>query len=148
MKIKKILIYCLIVVLSISTGITSSYAQGYTDYNATKCRNYFTTSGFQTKFDDESWHYFSVCANITYSPALPSGARVYQKTCIIGNSSVVLGPKEDVDTTPSNAGFPLMVDLCVYDSDVADNYNVLRCRIFNPYGSSYNMKTYGSFLFV
>ena len=143
MKKRKMALVCMAVLLVF--GFSLVLAEDY-DYSATKCRNYFTTHGSVTKESDDDWDYVLVVATsggITFTPALPAGERVRQEVCAIGGSGVELGRYVPVYPGFTGGAMGGWYSVPVTRSD-ADEYDVMRVRISNPYGNSYNMKTSGT----
>lgn len=138
----------LLLVFVLAMCLTTSVALAeYYDYEATICRNYFTTGGYVQKEDYMTWDCIMIVAaenGIRFTPSLPAGRAIYQQACAIGGSSVVLGPKTNIYpgfTGPSYGG---MYGLTITNLSYANTFDIMRARIYNPYGSSYNMETSGS----
>lgn len=145
MKSKKALLIC-VATIALVIGIMPTYAQGYYDWDSTVCRYSFLTSGYETKLPGEYWCTLTIGAgNITYTPALSSGKSNVLKAALFGvpdnGNPIQLGGKVTVPVIDDTRD---MVFFEVYDNVDVDDYNKLKARIYNAYGSSYNMASYGS----
>lgn len=145
MKSKKALLIC-VAVMALVIGMMPTYAQGYYDWESSVCRYSFLTSGYETKFEEERWNTLTIGAgSITYTPALPSGRSIILKAALHGMDNdgdyVQLGSQVIVPVVKDTTE---MVSFNVYDKVDVDDYNRLKARIYNAYGSSYNMASYGS----
>lgn len=147
-EMKKKVIGIAVVAVLIFAFATSAFAIAKEfDFSATQCYSGFTTSGFQSRASDEDWQgTYIQPRSISFSPSLPSGKSVKLQACLIGGSSVVLGPKVDA-TTEAGISYPGFHSLPSYNAETTNSYITLRARIYNPYGSPYNMICSGTCIF-
>lgn len=145
MKCKKALLIC-VAVMALAIGMMPTYAQGYYDWDSTVCRYSFLTSGSQTKYELEEWSFFDIAAGgITYTPSLPADKVVKLQAAAHGISSSGSATKlgDKVDVTVKDDPYK-MTSLPVYNMKNVQKFNEIKARIYNAYGSSYNMASYGS----